>query len=244
MVSIACIVSTIAIAVHAHSWLECTDYVVSSPTQTLVWDSSLCHGRARCSARQTEAGFGADTGFNHHGKDCQCAYGSDGVTVATPTYTPGQRVCLAYPPKNHVADTCTNSYIPDNGVTISRTALGATNDDFGTKTYNHLNGEHKTGSIDYKGFQNCPNFCSNMDKALCTMCFDLESDIVPGKYSFKWQWEFNTNDFYSTCWEATIASSSGGSIPVAAASVNLNDMFFLTKNTSTNVTKSEYSLLG
>jgi hypothetical protein len=131
-------------------------------------------------------------------------------TEAAPmaTYTPGQRVCLAYPSKNHVAAPCTNQYIPDTTTKISRTVVNPTSDPEFRKwpvQYEHLNGKHENGVIDYKGFQNCPKFCSNMDKSLCTMCFNLEKDLAPGKYTFQWEWNFNTaDDAYSTCWEATV----------------------------------------
>lgn len=71
----------------------------------------------------------------------------------------------------------------------------------------HLNGEHVSGVADYRGFQNCPDFCgpNGTDQVLCTMCFELEDDIVEGEYNFAWLWEFNTNEFYSTCWTANVS---------------------------------------
>lgn len=78
-------------------------------------------------------------------------------------------------------------------------------DDFSEKDYSHLNGVHVNGEIDYKGFQNCPKFDENNDKALCTVCFDLEADLAPGLYSFQWQWSFNAvTDAYTSCWEAQV----------------------------------------
>jgi hypothetical protein len=150
-----------------------------------------------------QATFGQDTGLNNEGKTCQCSYGSSS-NVPIATYTPGQRICLAFPSKNHVAAKCTSSYIPDNGIVISRSRAGDTSDSFNGRTYKHLNGVHANGQIDHKGFQNCPRFCENMDKALCTLCFDLEADIAPGKYSFKWAWEFNKGQFYTSCWDAHV----------------------------------------
>lgn len=203
----------------AHSWLECTDYQFTPGSDAArVWDPLLCHGRARCGRRQMESKFGADTGFNiHTSAKCQCERGdaeNQGDRKApVASYTPGQRVCLAYPPKNHVADgDCTNANIPDSGVRITRTAVNPTSDDpkgF-IKDYEQGNGKHVNGQVDYKGFQNCPNFCQNKEGALCTMCFDLENDIAPGEYTFKWIWAFNSaDDEYSSCWEATIGSKDG-----------------------------------
>jgi len=222
MVSSSLLVSlALTATVQAHSWLDCTNYQMFQGERVTKFDAAKCLGYARCGTTQAKAGFGMDTGFNHHDKTCQCARNADNAySTQAPMaqYRPGQRVCLAYPAKNHVAETCTNAYIPDNGVRILRSA-GPVNMRDGTdsfsREYNHLNGKHTNGQIDYKGFQNCPDFCSNMDKAVCTMCFDLEADIAPGTYSFQWQWQFNTGDFYSTCWEATIAGSAV-STPVAA----------------------------
>ncbi|RHY27295.1 hypothetical protein DYB32_008787 [Aphanomyces invadans] len=129
-------------------------------------------------------------------------------------YTPGQKVCLAYPPKNHVADVCTNEFIPDTGVRIFRSAawpVDATNvTDPELREwpveYHHGNGAHVRGQVDYKGFQHCPRFCEDKGRALCTMCFQLEKDIAPGKYTFQWQWMFNSaDDVYASCWEAIVA---------------------------------------
>lgn len=204
--------SSFVLKTEAHSWVECTDY----RGQRNYWDANACQGRARCSEIQSKSAFGQDTGFNFKGNTCQCPYSKSAETykqVKMAQYTPGQRVCLAYPPKNHVADKCTNAYIPDAFVKIYRTAKGATDDRF-IKTYNHMNGQHVNGQVDYKGFQHCPKFCENMDKALCTLCFNLEKNIAPGTYSFRWEWAFNdAGDLYSTCWEATV---KGPTLPRAS----------------------------
>lgn len=209
----------------AHSWLECTDYRIDQNSEAgKIWDPSKCMGRARCTGSLSEPGytFGQDKGFDEHSSSCQCARGSADDNAPKATYTPGQRVCLAYPPKNHVAAPCTNEYIPDAGVRITRSKVGATTDDddkAATKSYVQGNGEHVSGSFDYKGFQHCPNFCENPDKALCTMCFDLESDLAPGEYSFKWIWDFHgQGDIYTSCWEATVGGE--GQQPQAQASGN------------------------
>ncbi len=42
------------------------------------------------------------------------------------------------------------------------------------------------------GFQNCPQFCTDNDKSLCTGCFDVPADLVVGSiYTFVWTWAFN-----------------------------------------------------
>ena len=181
------IATTLLTVVSAHSWLECTDYKGGESD----YEKDSCGGYARCGATQLAAGFGADTGFNNEQQGtCQCAV--EESTVTTATYTPGQTVCLAYPPKNHVGEN-----IPDGGTTISRTAVNPSGDVFET-TYTPSN-----------GFQNCPKFDEDNGAALCTMCFDLESDLEPGEYSFSWEWQFTPGQYYTTCWEATVSGAAG-----------------------------------
>ncbi|CAM9667599.1 unnamed protein product, partial [Phaeothamnion confervicola] len=63
--------------------------------------------------------------------------------------------------------------------------------------------------MDYKGFQNCPDFCGadGTGLATCSVCFDLEKDLKPGQYTFLWYWEFNGGDPYTSCWEATVGGA-------------------------------------
>ncbi|RHY32112.1 hypothetical protein DYB32_002859 [Aphanomyces invadans] len=145
---------------------------------------------------------------------CQCnRNAANAYTASTPKakYTPGQRVCLAYPAKNHVAAPCTNEYIPDSGMRIYRSKKDETSDPAlfeWPHEYTHLNGAHVNGVIDYKGFQNCPKFCENKDKALCTVCFDLEHDLADGAYTFHWEWSFNPGqDRYVSCWEVDVGEA-------------------------------------
>jgi len=63
------------------------------------------------------------------------------------------------------------------------------------------------------GYQNCPDFCANQDKALCTGCFNIPSNLAQGKYVFLWEWAFNTaTDKYTTCWDVTIVASTGNTV--------------------------------
>lgn len=196
---------------YQHSWLECTDYRIENENDKNYYNDAKCFGYARGGQRQHEAGFGVDTGFDFRDQSRCQSTDMNSYNDFTPraVYTQGQRVCLAYPPKNHVAETCTNRFIPDQGVNIIRSNIQNSDDFNGAKFYPHLNGEHVKGQIDFKGFQNCPKFCENMDKALCTMCFDLEPNTPTGVYTFKWTWEFNPGEFYYACWDAEIKPSNG-----------------------------------
>jgi len=58
--------------------------------------------------------------------------------------------------------------------------------------------------MDGKGFQNCPAFCENMDKSLCTGSF-VVPELADGMYTFMWKWEFNEGTTpYVTCFEAYV----------------------------------------
>ena len=144
------------------------------------------------------------------------------------TYRPGQKVCLAYPAKNHVAASCTNQYIPDNGNKIYYSSLNPTSDpgandwkllqDWGNNVApNTL--ENGGG----KGFQNCPKFCENMDKALCTNCFTIPANTPEGRYAFQWRWVFNAGSApYTSCWDAQITSTGNPVTPTPAPSTGSN----------------------
>ncbi|CAK4069329.1 unnamed protein product [Aphanomyces euteiches] len=227
------LLSAFAGVVHSHAWIDCSNYIIETGDDALHFKRANCIGFPRCAAERMSENshrftksvlgngvFGLDSGLAYlqSVKGCQCdRSSSNAYTDATPmaTYTPGQRVCLAYPAKNHVADVCTNQYIPDNGMKIYRSDEGATTDPDLHKWPHeipHLNGVHTDGQIDYKGFQNCPAFCenngTNMDKALCTVCFDLEPDLALGSYTFHWEWQFNEGQWYVSCWEANVVAST------------------------------------
>ncbi|OQR89560.1 hypothetical protein THRCLA_09690 [Thraustotheca clavata] len=210
------------LSISAHSWIECSNYLLTSEADRNYWDASKCLGYPRCSASRNGV-FGSEGSLNYQSVNdtsCQCNRGSDNeytTTYPKATYQQGQRVCLAYPSKNHVADLCTSQYIPDNGMVIYRSELGATSDPPLEKwpfSYPNTNGEHTNGQIDYKGFQNCPKFCEDMPNAFCSVCFDLEPDLDVGTYTFHWEWLFNIGQGkYISCWEADVVASSSGPTP-------------------------------
>jgi hypothetical protein len=132
-------------------------------------------------------------------------------------YEVGGTYTLAWPPKNHVA-ACGNANIPDTFLKLHMVQYDGQSDPNQSvfrenlvKTATFTNDPHVKGRVDYKGFQKCPNFCNNRDKALCTGDFTVPEATAPGKYTFQWYWAFNgPQDLYSTCYEAEIVAKGQG----------------------------------
>lgn len=201
--------------VFSHSWLECTKY----EGDLVDFEADKCLGRPRPLNGNRNVGgtFGQDIGMDFRpspgGNRCQ---GSP--TTGTPTqvtYEAGKTYTLAWPPKNHVAADCANANIPDTFLKVYMApyngATDPTQDEF---KENQVQGSfsddpHVRGQVDYKGFQNCPDFCNNRDKALCTGEITIPADAEPGVYTFQWYWAFNSEtDLYATCWEAEVAEAT------------------------------------
>jgi len=212
-------------SVEAHSWIQCTDY----RGNTDYYEGNQCFGHVRPWQRgnndivsPNQVGFGVDQGMNKimaETPDGQCNTLIDNQFAAgnfpMATYRRGQTVTLAWPAKNHVADTCAGNpggaNIPDafNGLFMEKSVPGL------RITYNREvvfepmteGNTHVQGQIDYKGFQKCPKFCENRDKALCTGQF-VVPNVPDGKYSFSWRWEFNAGrnpaERYVTCFDAMV----------------------------------------
>ncbi|KAL0479451.1 oomycete secretome protein [Acrasis kona] len=207
--------------IHCHSWIDCVKY--TDPSSGFN-DPTKCLARPRNYVKHEGAGFGADTGYNDQGGTCKYP-----LTASTPmssfyttkfpmaSYTVGERVCLTWPAKNHVAAQCTNAFIPDTENKVFISAVNPSVDNVGAWTLlkdfgNSPKGQMSTG----KGFQNCPNFCDNPDKAFCYQCFDMPN-MAAGIYSFQWRWVFNENTpAYTSCWDAVV-TTSGGSKPTTLA---------------------------
>lgn len=212
-------------SVEAHSWIQCTDY----QGNTDYYEGNKCFGHVRPWQRgpndivsPNQVDFGVDQGMNKimaQTPDGQCNTLIDNQFAAgnfpMATYKRGQTVTLAWPAKNHVAETCDNNpggaNLPDtfNGLYMEKSVPGL------RINYNRevvfepmTNGNtHVQGQIDYKGFMKCPKFCENRDKALCTGRF-VVPDVPDGKYSFSWRWEFNGGrnpaERYVTCFDAMV----------------------------------------
>jgi len=200
--------------VSAHSWMQCADYAEENGR---TWDQTQCRGwpRGYESIFGANGAFGQDAGYNYQPTDaapCKPITGDQYTTnFPAATYNPGQRVCLAWPPKNHVAANCNNPNIPDHGTKIYRSGVNPTSDPTLTQFHQNLVADLGTASgTDGAGFQNCPQFCTNADKCLCTGCFQIPTNLALGKYTFLWEWAFNTDtDLYTSCFDVNIVANSG-----------------------------------
>lgn len=192
--------------VSGHSWLECSDYATDVLGE---YDRSLCRGYPRAFERQFNEGFGHDTGYELRSTNCakyplSSADYSHKIPMAT--YAPGQIIHLSHPAKNHVADTCTNPFIPSRTFTVTMSSV------VGVDTYDVplalVGGDHVNGQIDYLGFQRCYKFCEDMDKSHCISSWALPKNVSSGQYSFLQLWEFNPGEFYANCFDAYIIGSA------------------------------------
>jgi len=205
--------------VFSHSWLECTKY----EGDLEVYEKDKCLGLPRpldANGRNVGNVFGQDIGmdFRPGAERCQ-GDATLGTAQNFPnglvTYESGNTYTIAWPPKNHVAAECTNANIPDAFLRLYMTPYNqnAGDPDQATFKQNQVPASfsdepHVNGQIDFKGFQNCPNFCDDTDKSLCTGTFTLPADVPIGTYTFQWYWAFNgENDLYATCWEAEVTGA-------------------------------------
>ncbi|XP_013388599.1 uncharacterized protein LOC106157477 [Lingula anatina] len=136
-------------------------------------------------------------------------------------------ICRAYPraanryaakdlhiTKNHGADLeCTNPWIPDNANKIFFSS-GNTDPALSVLRKNLLvdlgvspvGQGADTQTYPKQGYQNAPKFCEGTDKAMGTFAFDFPK-MPAGRYTFVWEWEFNKNSFYTSCWEADVVDT-------------------------------------
>jgi len=198
--------------VDAHSWVQCADYTDANASN---WNVNNCRAypRAYVTAFQyVNYEFGGNAGYDYRpteSKPCRDAPSKDAYTAKFPmaNYTLGQRVCLTWPAKGHVAANCTSQWIVDHGVKVYRSDVNPSSDPSlsGFKRNLLVDLGAATG-MDQKGFQHCPAFCQNMDKAFCEQCFTIPTNLAVGKYTLFWIWAFNTDtDTYSTCWDVNIS---------------------------------------
>ena len=210
-----------------HSWIVCTDYTEKNGR---YFSHDKCRGYPRNGHAKVSGTFGQDTGYDHRpgtsgnacpsSRDDQTMYNAN---FPMAVYYPGQQVILAHPMKNHGAEAgATNIWIPDNGNFIWR---GNLNDDHKvdydmahyrqnlvsdlgkSKTGMEL-GEEGSKIYPKPGYQNAPAFSEDTDKAMGTYSFNIPENLAPGRYTFVWEWRFNSEqDVYSSCFEVDVVPS-------------------------------------
>eukprot|EP00953_Heterococcus_sp_UTEX-ZZ885_P016815 9441-Heterococcus_DN1.PRE.1 len=220
----------------AHSWIACTDVQgirdkqqaprgrAEDDAARLTYDDSKCHGYARGWHRYVTPAFGVDMGYNYQTKGGPlCQWGADDYSAqyGRATYKAGDTICIQHPSKNHVA-TEANIWMPDTSMKVYRTqGPGQNPTDIANMVELFVHdGAHVKGVVDYKGYQNCPGFMENNDKAVCTACFDLGQTTQEGIYGLAWVWTFNELETpYTTCWDAFIGVGGVPSAKVNTATV-------------------------
>lgn len=208
--SIVIILLTWAHAIHAHSWVECVSYDPLSFESSSLGDyeRGRCSGYPRNFKRQFSEGFGVDTGYNWGHADClRDPFKSEDYTSDIPMakYKAGQTIYISHPAKNHVADTCTNPFIPSTSFVVKMSSQP--NVDTFDVSLPMFGPEHVNGQIDHLGYQRCFNFCGDADKSHCLSAWTLPSNIPDGRYSFIWIWEFNVGEIYANCFDAYISAN-------------------------------------
>jgi len=201
--------------VSAHSWVHCTDY----RGDTVHYDPHACFGNPRPLDGKVPGmtPFGTDTGFNQQPGGTRC-HSTEATHPSYPmaNYQRGQQVTLAWPPKNHVAAECTNAYIPDTSLELfvaPFTSVDATDNAWTQVPASFSDDPHQNRQMDFKGFQNCPDFCNDMGHSLCTGTFLVPQNLADGDYTFQWRWVFNEGTSpYVTCFEAKVSGEFDGVI--------------------------------
>ena len=204
MQSLLVIVCVVLIPIaQSHSWIACAKYSGSIDN----YDESQCEAFARGYYSYSSSYFGLDRGFNHRlsYQDPVCkvdytekAYGGSMGPLRIQGEN-SERIRLIWPAKNHVSDKCTNPYIPDRQLKLYANCQYAREN---PSLQNFLTGAQllwdfkRDGTA--KGFQQCVNFCANPDKAVCY------GDVTIPKLPYNecllvWLWEFNANEFYTSC---------------------------------------------
>ena len=232
MIGLSVITLTLGLLIQntqAHSWVECSSYDPVSFDYTTLgnYDRARCMGYPRGFQSQFNAGFGVDTGYNWQLPNCnrdpfkQSDYTSQ---IPMATYKPGQVIYISHPAKNHVADVCTNPFIPS--ITFYVNMSSKPDVDTFDITLPMVGADHVNGVIDHLGYQRCFDFCNNEDKSHCLSAWTLPSNIQTGRYSFIWIWQLNPNEFFSNCFDAYITSSGSQSVEIlsnSSSSSGIND---------------------
>jgi hypothetical protein len=199
--------------VWSHSWIHCADYDPAASLLVGKVDNPSCRAWAR--GIPTNAVFGEDRGFNYQPTNNRAC--RDSFASTTNRFVPGQKIRLVWPAKNHVAASCTNGFISYGSLRLyaypvsDPTTADPTWSEWRTDTYLI----HDFDAPGNKGFQNCPDFCPTTDRVPCFGDVVLPRNWTQGWVKFLWAWNFNPNEWFTTCFDAEIASSPTSRAPTS-----------------------------
>ena len=203
---------SVATLVSAHSWVACTNYQTQTTDHNLfgAFKREQCHGYPRSyqnQFREEKSRFwGVDTGGEWRLPTCKTKYNPSDYSKEMPMaeYKSEQTIHISHPAKNHVADRCTNEFIPSTKLTLDISKDST--DDFTMKA-TMIGNDHVKGKIDYAGYQNCYKFCDDMENSHCLTSWKLPK-LPKGRYSARWYWEFNPGEIYTSCFDFMITDGS------------------------------------
>ena len=202
-------------SVYAHSWLHCVDYDQSAPLNVRTIQNNLCGFFPRGITASTV--FGVDYGFDHNPSNAVCKFPQQ--NDFRPVYK-NKKYRILWPAKNHQSDVCTNSFIPDTRLQMfafkveSRSTPDPVLSTWATAANLFFDIKKENG----KGFQNCPDFCSDTDKAPCFADINYNNIKGSGFYRILWLWEFNQNQLYSHCYDIELIDQSN------STPITINDL--------------------
>eukprot|EP01098_Paradermamoeba_levis_P001810 TRINITY_DN1207_c0_g2_i5.p1 TRINITY_DN1207_c0_g2~~TRINITY_DN1207_c0_g2_i5.p1 ORF type:complete len:319 (+),score=107.09 TRINITY_DN1207_c0_g2_i5:36-959(+) len=202
--------------VFGHSFLTCTDYrppaglhsgISSEPG--IDKGQSSCYARPRnfqyflqqkdgYTHRPVGTGFSCDPQKQQRTNPLRAAYSATDKPYAQ--YKPGRDVCVEWPARNH-AKGFNGPYAGGFNclVFMVRVNNGA---DVNQDQFNAA----KVAEFPYSDCS--PDGTSN-DRP-CRGCFKVPANTPVGNYTFQWTWEFNNDEWYSTCWDAEVTDSAPG----------------------------------
>lgn len=205
----------------AHSWAACTKYNTQDTNYLTLgkFEHSKCLGYPRNYQNQLVNeklhGWAKDTGYEWETDQCRTSFDNNDYSDNTPMaiYYSNEIIHISHPAKGHVADQCTDAYIPSTSMKLFMSTQ-PTVDTFDIAV-TMIGEDHKYGQIDHLGFQNCFDFCADTDRSHCITSWHLPSITQTGRYSFKWIWEFNSKQYYTTCFDAMILIKPNTSLNVS-----------------------------
>jgi len=208
--------------INAHSWTRCTKYQGTITGRD--YNEADCEGWIR-GWQFDNVIFGQDRGINYQvgvgGGQALCQNTLSGTSGDSysgsyagkmATYAPGSTVRVVWPAKNHANGECFAN-IPDGSMKLFMNPtpnptgdIPNTGSTMGAQNYQLVKDwqDGCTAGSDGCGFQNCPKFCEDTDKATCFGDFVVPSVSTSGYYTFVWYWIFNPGSPYISCWEAYI----------------------------------------